>query len=97
MCTLYEDQHIKTATVFCKDCDEYMCDAFKNPHTVYNIGEHDIVIFQNKKSVPVLMDMKGTDKCPEHGREIEFFCQDHLSYVAVRVLSFTGNVIKWMK
>ncbi|KAH3803642.1 hypothetical protein DPMN_131908 [Dreissena polymorpha] len=25
----------KTATVFCKDCDEYLCDACINPHKVY--------------------------------------------------------------
>ncbi|KAH3805276.1 hypothetical protein DPMN_133574 [Dreissena polymorpha] len=28
----------KTATVFCKDCDEFLCDACKNPHTVYKGG-----------------------------------------------------------
>ncbi|XP_052222645.1 uncharacterized protein LOC127838718 isoform X8 [Dreissena polymorpha] len=67
----------KTATVFCKDCDEYLCDACKNPHTVYKPGQHNIVNSQDSKSSPVILDMKGMDKCHEHGREIEFFCQDH--------------------
>ncbi|KAH3803821.1 hypothetical protein DPMN_132089 [Dreissena polymorpha] len=64
----------KTATVFCIDCDEYLCDACKNPLTVYKSGKHDIINFQDKK---LMIDMKGIDKCHEHGREIEFFCHDH--------------------
>ncbi|XP_052215153.1 uncharacterized protein LOC127833768 [Dreissena polymorpha] len=67
----------KTATVFCKDCDEFLCDACTNPHRVYKPGQHNIVNVQDHKSAPVILDMKGMDKCHEHGREIEFFCQDH--------------------
>ncbi|XP_052265891.1 uncharacterized protein LOC127868292 isoform X6 [Dreissena polymorpha] len=67
----------KTATVFCKDCDEYLCDTCKNPHTVYKPGQHNIVNSQGSKSSSVILDMKGMDKCHEHAREIEFFCQDH--------------------
>ncbi|KAH3803842.1 hypothetical protein DPMN_132110 [Dreissena polymorpha] len=68
-----------TATVFCKDCDEFLCDTCKNPHTVYKPGQHNIVNVQDTKSAPVIIDMKGMDKCHEHGRDIEFFCQDHSS------------------
>ena len=67
----------KTATVFCKDCDEFLCDTCKNPHTVYKPGQHNIVNVPENKSAPVILDMKGFDKCHEHAREIEFFCQDH--------------------
>ncbi|KAH3803485.1 hypothetical protein DPMN_131746 [Dreissena polymorpha] len=67
----------KTATVVCKDCDEFLCDACTNPHRVYKPGQHNIVNVQDHKSAPVILDMKGMDKCHEHGREIEFFCQDH--------------------
>ncbi|KAH3810576.1 hypothetical protein DPMN_138969 [Dreissena polymorpha] len=67
----------KIASVFCKDCDEYLCDTCKNPHTVYKPGKHEIVNFQDKKSAPVIIDMNGMDKCHDHGRDIEFFCQDH--------------------
>ncbi|KAH3804932.1 uncharacterized protein LOC127834847 [Dreissena polymorpha] len=67
----------KTPTVFCKDCDEFLCDACTNPHRVYKPGHHNIVNVQDHKSAPVILDMKGMDKCHEHGREIEFFCQDH--------------------
>ncbi|KAH3810455.1 hypothetical protein DPMN_138847 [Dreissena polymorpha] len=67
----------KTATVFCKDCDEYMCDTCKNPHTTYKTDQHTLVNFLDNKSAPVMIDMKGINKCNEHGRDIEFFCQDH--------------------
>ncbi|KAH3870487.1 hypothetical protein DPMN_033675 [Dreissena polymorpha] len=67
----------KTATVFCKDCDEFLCDTCKNPHTVYKPGQHNIVNVPENKSAPVILDMKGFDKCHEHAREIVFFCQDH--------------------
>ncbi|XP_052214869.1 uncharacterized protein LOC127833573 isoform X2 [Dreissena polymorpha] len=67
----------KTATVFCNNCNEYLCDTCKNPHTVYKPGRHDIVNIQDRKSVPVGVDMKGMDICPEHGKEIEFSCKDH--------------------
>ncbi|KAH3810240.1 uncharacterized protein LOC127836519 [Dreissena polymorpha] len=65
------------ASVFCKDCDEYLCDACKNSHTVHKTGQHEIFKFQDKKSALVMIDMKGMDKCHEHGRDIEFFCQEH--------------------
>ncbi|XP_052265912.1 uncharacterized protein LOC127868310 isoform X2 [Dreissena polymorpha] len=67
----------KTATVFCKDCDEFLCETCKNPHTVYKPGQHNIVNVPENKSAPVILDMKGFDKCQEHAREIVFFCQDH--------------------
>ncbi|KAH3803823.1 hypothetical protein DPMN_132091 [Dreissena polymorpha] len=67
----------KTGTVFCKDCDEFLCDTCKNPHTVYKPGQHNIFNGQDTKSAPVIIDIKGMDKCHEHGRDIEFFCQDH--------------------
>ncbi|XP_052216614.1 uncharacterized protein LOC127834639 isoform X2 [Dreissena polymorpha] len=67
----------KTATVFCKDCNEFLCDACKNPHTVYKSGKHDIVNSHDRKSLLLGVDMKGMDKCQEHDKEIEFFCHDH--------------------
>ncbi|KAH3805291.1 hypothetical protein DPMN_133589 [Dreissena polymorpha] len=67
----------KTSTVFCKDCDEFLCDACKNPHTVYKAGKHDIVKCQDSKSLPAGVDMKGLEICQEHGMEIYFFCHDH--------------------
>ncbi|KAH3898288.1 uncharacterized protein LOC127864791 [Dreissena polymorpha] len=73
----------KTATVICKDCDEYLCDTCQNPHTVYKPGQHIIVNVQDNTSAPVIIDMKGMDKCHEHAREIEFFCQDHYKLCCV--------------
>ncbi|XP_052215154.1 uncharacterized protein LOC127833769 isoform X1 [Dreissena polymorpha] len=66
-----------TASVFCKNCDEFLCDACTKPHTIYKHGTHDIVNVQDNKYEPVIMDLKQMDTCHEHGREIEFFCQDH--------------------
>ncbi|KAH3704322.1 hypothetical protein DPMN_079378 [Dreissena polymorpha] len=69
-----------TAMFFCNKCNEFLCDACKNPHTVYKTGRHDIVNIQERQSVPVGVDMKGMDICPEHGKELEFFCQDHTKF-----------------
>ncbi|KAH3870639.1 hypothetical protein DPMN_033827 [Dreissena polymorpha] len=76
----------KTATVFCKDCDEFLCDACKNPHIVYKPGKHDIAIIQDRKSVRVVVDMEGMDMCPEHGKDkkkIEFYCKDHSKFCCI--------------
>ncbi|KAH3870578.1 hypothetical protein DPMN_033766 [Dreissena polymorpha] len=59
----------KTATVYCNDCEEFLCDTCKNPHTVYQPGKHNIAKNQAIKSVRVVMDIKGMDMCPEHGKE----------------------------
>ncbi|KAH3725372.1 hypothetical protein DPMN_051205 [Dreissena polymorpha] len=74
-----------TAKFFCNDCNEFLCDACKNPHTVYKPGRQDIVNIQDGKSVPLGVDMKGMDMCPEHGKEIEFFVRFIPSSAAVSV------------
>ncbi|KAH3801502.1 uncharacterized protein LOC127839927 [Dreissena polymorpha] len=61
----------KTATVFCDDCLEYLCDSCKNPHIVYKPGKHNIVGFFD------IVEMKGLDRCQEHNKKIKFFCQEH--------------------
>ncbi|KAH3804162.1 hypothetical protein DPMN_132444 [Dreissena polymorpha] len=33
----------KTASYFCENCDEFLCETCKNPHCVYKPGKHDIV------------------------------------------------------
>ncbi|KAH3807835.1 hypothetical protein DPMN_136183 [Dreissena polymorpha] len=75
--TCMKDNVSNIAMFFCNECNQFLCDACKNPHTVYKHGKHDIVNIQDSKSVPVRVDMKGMDICPEHGKEVEFFCQDH--------------------
>ncbi|KAH3803616.1 hypothetical protein DPMN_131881 [Dreissena polymorpha] len=76
----------QTATVYCNDCKEFLCDTCKNPHTVYKPGKHDIAIIHARKSVRVAMDMEGMDMCPEHAKEkkkIEFYCEDHSKFCCI--------------
>ncbi|KAH3731026.1 hypothetical protein DPMN_057031 [Dreissena polymorpha] len=67
----------KTATLFCKDCQEFLCETCRNPHIAYKSGQHGIIIIQERESSQVVVDMKGMDMCKEHGKGIEFFCEDH--------------------
>ncbi|KAH3812800.1 uncharacterized protein LOC127836639 [Dreissena polymorpha] len=53
----------KTATIFCQDCDEYLCDTCKNAHNVYKPGRHDIVRIQDRTSGRVVVDMKAMEIC----------------------------------
>ncbi|KAH3731042.1 hypothetical protein DPMN_057047 [Dreissena polymorpha] len=61
----------KAATLFCKDCQELLCETCRNPHIAYKSGNHDIVTQEN------VVGMKGMDRCKEHGMLFEFFCEDH--------------------
>ncbi|KAH3809816.1 uncharacterized protein LOC127835187 [Dreissena polymorpha] len=65
------------ATVFCKVCKEILCDECSRPHTKYKPGRHDIVNIQDMGSAAVMVDMKDMDVCEEHGKAIEFYCEDH--------------------
>ncbi|KAH3804175.1 hypothetical protein DPMN_132457 [Dreissena polymorpha] len=38
----------KTATDFCVNCNEFLCDTCKHPHCVYKPGKHKIVAIQDK-------------------------------------------------
>ncbi|KAH3733509.1 uncharacterized protein LOC127850538 [Dreissena polymorpha] len=64
------------ATVFCKVCKEILCDECSRPHTKYKPGRHDIVNIQDMGSAVVMVDMKDMDVCEEHGKAIEFYCED---------------------
>ncbi|XP_052215880.1 uncharacterized protein LOC127834239 [Dreissena polymorpha] len=67
----------KAATVLCKDCNEYLCETCRNPHIIYKGGKHGVVSIQDKESSTVVVDMKGMDKCSQHGKGFEFYCEDH--------------------
>ena len=62
----------KTATIFCQECDEYLCDSCTNPHNMYKPGRHDIVRIKERKSVRVLQAKKNMKTCHEHGKIIVF-------------------------
>ncbi|KAH3805612.1 hypothetical protein DPMN_133917 [Dreissena polymorpha] len=54
----------KAAYVFCKDCNEFLCETCRNPHIVYKPGNHDMVSMQDT----AVIDMKRMDKCSEHDK-----------------------------
>ncbi|XP_053389259.1 protein wech-like [Mercenaria mercenaria] len=66
-----------TADVFCSDCDEFQCNECKKAHTVYTfMKNHKLVNASEVKSKPSSFDMKGIDICEQHGKLLEFFCED---------------------
>ncbi|KAH3815836.1 hypothetical protein DPMN_144369 [Dreissena polymorpha] len=65
------------ATVFCKTCNEQLCEPYRNSHIIYKSGKHDTGVIENLGSAPVVVIMKGMDKCREHDKKIKFFCKDH--------------------
>ncbi|XP_052217330.1 uncharacterized protein LOC127835101 isoform X4 [Dreissena polymorpha] len=85
----------KAATVLCKDCNEYLCETCRNPHVVYKGGKHDVVSIQDKESSTVVVDMKGKDKCSEHGKGFEFYCEDHLKLCCTTCIIAHGKCDKW--
>ncbi|KAH3805524.1 hypothetical protein DPMN_133828 [Dreissena polymorpha] len=85
----------KAATVLCKDCNEYLCETCRNPHVVYKGGKHDVVSIQDKQSSTVVVDMKGKDKCSEHGKGFEFYCEDHLKLCCTTCIIAHGKCNKW--
>ncbi|KAH3805967.1 hypothetical protein DPMN_134277 [Dreissena polymorpha] len=68
----------KAARLFCKDCQEFLCETCRNPHIAYKSGQHGMVIIQESEPSHVALDMKGMDICNDHGKAFEFFCEDHL-------------------
>ncbi|KAH3797609.1 hypothetical protein DPMN_151193 [Dreissena polymorpha] len=75
----------KPATVFCDDCNEYLCDSCKNPHIVYKPGKHNIVGYLD------IVEMKGMDRCLEHNKKIKFYCQDHAKLCCTSCLIVHGK------
>ncbi|KAH3805481.1 hypothetical protein DPMN_133784 [Dreissena polymorpha] len=67
----------KAATVFCKDCNECLCETCRKSHIENKSGKHDVISIQEKESRTDVVDMKEMDKCSEHGKRFEFFCEDH--------------------
>ncbi|KAH3809539.1 uncharacterized protein LOC127833493 [Dreissena polymorpha] len=62
----------KTDTVFCKDCDEYLCDMCTNPHTVYKpVETSPISLSSQPRSITlellVSVDLQKTADDKEEG------------------------------
>ncbi|KAH3898422.1 hypothetical protein DPMN_022652 [Dreissena polymorpha] len=68
---------LSNATVFCKTCNEHLCDPCKNIHIIYKSGTHDTVAVEDLDMASVVVTMKGMDTCRDHDKKIKFFCEDH--------------------
>ncbi|KAH3812820.1 hypothetical protein DPMN_141261 [Dreissena polymorpha] len=60
-----------TATIFCQDCDENLCDTCKNAHNVYKPGRHAIFRIQDRTSGRVVVDMKAMEICRNPGKDVD--------------------------
>ncbi|XP_045184988.2 uncharacterized protein LOC123542995 [Mercenaria mercenaria] len=65
------------AGVFCSICDEFQCMDCSNIHKMYAfMKNHKLVNAKGIKKKPASFDMKGLDKCVQHHKDLEFFCED---------------------
>jgi len=73
------ERHNKTtpATLRCTTCNERLCDGCSKNHKIYIQGNHVFVDFYDTTNRRTLVDMKGLDKCPEHGNTVVYQCKDH--------------------
>jgi len=65
------------ATLRCLPCNERLCDECCKNHRIYTPGNHDFVDFHDTTIRRTLVDMKGYDKCAEHGNFVLYQCLDH--------------------
>ncbi|KAH3731060.1 hypothetical protein DPMN_057065 [Dreissena polymorpha] len=75
----------KVATLFCKDCHEFLCETCRNPNIAYKSGQHGLVIIQERESSKVVVDMTRMYMCKEHGKELIFSAKTILNYAALPV------------
>ncbi|XP_045186356.2 uncharacterized protein LOC123544345 [Mercenaria mercenaria] len=66
-----------TADVFCSEYDEFQCNECSKAHTVYVFMQnHKLGNASEMQSKTASFDMKGMDNCEQHGKILEFFCED---------------------
>jgi len=71
------DNKATTATLRCTTCDERLCDKCSKIHQIYIPGNHVFVDYHDVTNRRTLVDMKGFDKCLEHGNTVVYQCRDH--------------------
>ena len=71
------DGKSKYARSFCRTHKEYVCTECCKDHLKFVPGQHDITDFIDVAMTDVKTDMKGLDRCEEHGRVYVKFCQGH--------------------
>jgi len=71
------DQKTTTASLMCTACDERLCHDCSKHHKKYAPGKHVFVDINDSDCVKPQVDMKGYDRCKDHGRKLVYVCQDH--------------------
>jgi len=71
------DGKSKYARKFCRTHKEYLCNECCKDHLKFVPGQHDITDSIDVAKKDVKTDMKGLDRCEEHGRVYVKFCQGH--------------------
>jgi hypothetical protein len=66
-----------TAEKFCPTCNEFQCLDCANVHNTHVfLKSHKLVNANEAKRKQGSFDMKGLDKCDQHQKVLEFFCED---------------------
>jgi len=65
------------ATLRCTPCNERLCDECCKIHKIYTPGNHEFVDLHDPANKRTLVDMKGFDKCAEHGHFVLYQCLSH--------------------
>ena len=66
-----------TAEKFCLTCDEFQCtDCLKGHYRYAYMRGHKLVNVNEAERKQVSFDMKGLDRCNQHQKAIEYFCED---------------------
>ncbi|XP_060599843.1 uncharacterized protein LOC132753396 [Ruditapes philippinarum] len=65
------------AKKFCQTCNEFQCNECSNVHNVLLfLKNHKLVDAEEANASRLLLDMKGFDRCDQHKKPLEFYCDD---------------------
>jgi len=76
------------ASRVCTLCNEYLCPDCCEGHEIFHPGPHNVVDVSGHKGKP-RVNMNDIDRCKEHGRVFEYFCEDHVKLCCDKCLFFT--------
>jgi len=71
------DKRTSPATLRCTTCNERLCDRCSKNHQIYIPGHNRFVDYHDTTIIRTLVDMKGFDKCMEHGNTVVYQCKNH--------------------
>ena len=80
-----------SATLRCLPCSERLCEECCRNHRIYTPGIHVFVDFHDTTTRRTLVDMKGFDKCAEHGNFVMYQCLDHNDVLCCEDCHFSSH------